>query len=314
MATKSSAKVAALSADVSESALAVDVPTDVSVNVLSDTSVGLSWSSAEDSLSFMVAWMEAGGSLWSTAPASGGARDYVVSGLRPGTGYTFQVQSQSAWSAPVEAETTGSALEPPTLTVASVLDRYATLNVLTPTLAGRARLVEAQVRDTRTDSPWFSISDVPWNLAPLGPYEGLVGLKGLSTGTTYAVRSRITVDDVVSDWTPELRFTTTGTKGGKPSVSVVADSVTFNSARLAWGTSVKATVRVFRWARSTSGSSPFLSQQVAYSTDLSGVFEDTGLSSGTDYWYTVEWMRDSRAISVSNPVAVRTRGQAERLS
>lgn len=308
MTAKSSAKEAALSADASASPLAVEVPANVSATVVSDTSVELAWSAADDPLSFMVAWLEAGGTLWTQAPTPGDSRSWVVSGLRSGTGYSFQVQSQSAWSDLVEAETTGSALEPPMLTVASVLDRNATMHVLTPTLVGQTRLVEAQVKDTRTDSPWYSISDAPWNLAPLGVYDALVGLKGLSTGTTYAARARVTAGEVRSDWGQDMRFTTTGTKGGKPSLNVVADSATYSSVRLSWGTSSKATARLYRWTRSTSGSSPFLSQQVGYSTELSGTFDDIGLASGTDYWYTVEWVRDSRTVSVSNPVSVRTRG------
>jgi hypothetical protein len=262
---------------------------------------------ADDPLSFMVAWVESGGSSWTRVSVAGDLRRYVVSGLRPGTSYSFQMQSQSAWSELVVAETTGSALEPPTLVVTDILDRNANVNVLTPALTGQARAVEAQVKDTRTDSPWYSISDVPWNLASMGPYEASFGLKMLSTGVTYAVRARVTFGGETSDWSAEVRFATTGTKGGKPGLSVVAGSAQYSSVKLAWSTSVKATLRVSRWVRSTSPGSPFLAQQVGYSTDLSGVFEDTGLSSGTDYWYTVEWLRDSRAISVSNPVAVRTR-------
>lgn len=308
MPARSSTKVAALSAEGKTSPLAVESPADVSASVLSDSSVEVSWSVSEDPLSFMVAWVEAGGSSWTKAAVAGGSRSYVVSGLRPGTSYAFQVQSQSAWSNSVGAETTGSALEAPTLTVSGVLDRNATVNALTPALAGQSRFVEAQAKDTRTDSPWFPVTEVPWNLAPLGIYDSLVGLKGLSTGTTYAVRARVTAGEVTSDWGQELRFTTTGTKGGKPSLTVVADSATYSSVKLAWGTSSKATVRIHRWTRSTSGGSPFLAQQVGYSTELSGVFEDSGLLAGTDYWYTVEWMRDSRTVSVSNPTTVRTRG------
>lgn len=308
MPARSSTKVAALPAERDASPLAVEAPADVSASVLSDSSVAVSWSASEDPLSFMVAWAEAGGSSWAKAAVAGGSRSHVVSGLRPGTPYAFQVQAQSEWSDSVEAETTGSALEAPTLTVTGVLDRNATVNILTPTLAGQSRLIEVQAKDTRTDSPWFAVTEVPWNLAPLGVYDTLAGLKGLSTGTTYAVRARVTAGAVTSDWGPELRFATTGTKGGKPSLSVVPDSATYSSVRLSWGTSSKATVRVFRWTRSTSGGSPFLAQQVGYSTELSGVFEDSGLLSATDYWYTVEWMRDSRTVSVSNPVAVRTRG------
>ncbi|MET9470482.1 MULTISPECIES: fibronectin type III domain-containing protein [unclassified Streptomyces] len=308
MATKSSARMSTLSASVSSSPLVVEVPADMSATVLSDTSVELSWSMVDDPLAFTVAWLEAGGSSWTKVSVAGDLRSYVVSGLRPGTSYAFQMQSQSAWSDPVEAETTGSALAPPTLTVTDILDRNANVNVLTPDLAGQARVVEAQVKDTRTNSPWYSISDVPFNLAPMGPYDASFGLKMLSTGVTYAVRVRVTVAGETSDWTPELRFTTTGTKGGKPGLTVVADSATFSSVKLAWSTSVKSQVRFIRWVRSSSpGSSPFLPQQVGYSNDLSGVFEDVGLSSGADYWYTVEWVRDARTISISNPVAVRTR-------
>ncbi|MEW1922221.1 fibronectin type III domain-containing protein [Streptomyces sp. NPDC088360] len=300
--------MAALSVQESASTLAAEVPADVSVEVLSNSSARVSWSSVQDPLGFVVAWAVAGTGTWSKLTVPGDVRSLTVAGLRPGTGYTFRVQSESAWSAEAGAETTGSALEPPTLEVTSVLDRNATLNALTPTLLGQARAVEVQVKDTRTDSPWYSISDVPFNVAAMGPYETSFGLKGLSTGTTYAVRCRVTAGDVTSAWSAELRLTTTGTKGGKPSLSVVTDSATYRSVRLVWGTSVKATVRIYRWARSMSPGSPFLAQQVGYSTDLSGTFEDVGLGSGTDYWYTVEWVRDSRTISVSNPVAVRTRG------
>ncbi|MGW3763075.1 fibronectin type III domain-containing protein [Streptomyces sp. NPDC005131] len=307
MAAKSSARMSTLSASVSSGPLVVEAPDALSATVLSDTSVELSWSMVDDPLSFAVWWMEAGGSSWTKVSVAGDLRSYVVSGLRPGTSYAFQMQSQSAWSAPVEAETTGSALAPPTLTVTDILDRNANVNVLTD-LAGQARVIEAQVKDTRTNSPWYSISDVPWNLAPPGPYDASFGLKLLSTGVTYAVRVRVTVGGETSDWTPELRFTTTGTKGGKPGLTVVADSATFSSVKLAWSTAVKSQVRFIRWVRSSSpGSSPFLPQQVGYSNDLSGVFEDVGLSTGADYWYTVEWVRDSRTISISNPVAMRTR-------
>ncbi|MFC4498488.1 MULTISPECIES: fibronectin type III domain-containing protein [Streptomyces] len=308
MAAKRSATTTTLAATESVSSLAVEVPADVSTEVLSDTSVRVSWSSAQDPLAFVVAWSVTGSGSWPETSVAGDARSLVVAGLRPGTQYTFRVQAESEWSAEASAETTGSALEAPTLTVAGILDRNATVYVLTPALAGQPRLVEAQVKDTRTDSPWYSISDVPWNLSEMGPYDGSFGLKGLSTGAPFAVRARVTAGEVTSEWSAETRFTTTGTKGSKPSVSVVTDSATYSSVKLAWGTSVKATVRIYRWIRSTSPGSPFLAQQVAYSTDLSGTFEDTGLSSGTDYWYTVEWARDSRTISVSNPAAVRTRG------
>lgn len=308
MAAKRSAITTTLAAGEGASALAVEVPADVTAEVLSDTSVRVSWSSGQDPLAFVVAWSAADSGSWPETSVAGSARSLVVVGLRPGTQYAFRVQAESEWSTEAAAETTGSALEAPTLAVVGILDRNATVNVLTPTLAGQARDIEAQVKDTRTDSPWYSISDVPWNLSAMGSYDGSFGLKGLSTGATFAVRARVTAGEVTSEWSPETRFTTTGTKGAKPSVSVVADSATYSSVKLAWGTSVKATARIYRWTRSTSPGSPFLSQQVAYSTDLSGTFEDTGLSSGTDYWYTVEWARDSRTISVSNPAAARTRG------
>jgi hypothetical protein len=285
-----------------------EVPAEVSVEVVSDTSVRVSWTSAEDPLGFVVAWSVAGAEAWTERQVSGGARSLVATGLRPGTGYVFRVQSESVWSTEAGAETTGSTLGAPTLLVGDILDRNASVSVLSPFLVSQARVVEAQVRDTRTDSPWYSVSDVPWNLAAVGLYETGFGLKGLSTGTTYAVRARVTAGEVVSEWSPETRFTTTGTRSGKPSLSVVADSATYSSVKLTWGTSLKATVRIHRWVRSTSPGSPFLSQQVGYSTDLAGTFTDSGLSQGTDYWYTVEWVRDSRTISVSNPVAVRTRG------
>lgn len=310
MAVKSSAKTATTLAAVQEAGvLAVEAPAGPSAEVLSDTSVRLSWSSVDDPLTFLVAWAPADVvEAWSTATAPGDARSYVVEGLRPGTSYTFRVQTQSTWSTPVEAATTGLALEAPVLTVSDILDRNANITVLTPSLAGRARLVEAQVRDTRQDSPWYAITEVPWNISAMGPYEAGFGLRGLSTGVLYAVRARVTADGMTSDWSQELRFTTTGTKGGKPSISVVPDSATYSSVKLAWGTSVKSIARIFRWTRATSPGWPFLPQQVMYSTELSGTFTDTGLASGTDYWYTVEWMRDVRTYSVSNPVAARTRG------
>ncbi|MGW1180183.1 fibronectin type III domain-containing protein [Streptomyces drozdowiczii] len=308
MAAKSTTKVAASAAMENAVPASVEVPEGVAAEVSSDTAVTVSWACADDPLGFVVAWSVDGADAWSEREVPGNVRSWTVSGLRPGTAYVFRVQCESRWSEQAGAETTGPAVEVPTLVVSDILDRNACVNVLTPSLAGQARLVEAQVRDTRTDSPWYSISDVPWNLAAMGPYDALFGLKSLSTGTTYALRARVTAGGVLSDWCPEVRFATTGTKGGKPSVSVVADSATYSSVRLAWGTSVKSTLRIYRWVRSTSPGSPFLSQQVAYSTDLSGTFTDAGLSSGTDYWYTVEWMRDTRTISVSNPVAVRTRG------
>ncbi|MFJ4686508.1 fibronectin type III domain-containing protein [Streptomyces sp. NPDC088789] len=308
MTAKSSAKTATLAVAEGASALRVEVPADVSTEVLSDTSVRVSWSSIQDPMAFVVAWSVVGSGSWPETSVAGNARSLVAAGLRPGTQYVFRVQAQSEWSPEAGAETTGSALEAPTLAVVGILDRNAAVNVLTPAAAGQARVVEAQVKDTRTDSPWYSICDVPWNLPTMGLYDGSFGLKGLSTGATFAVRARVTANDVTSEWSAETRFTTTGTKGAKPSVSVVADSATYNSVRLAWRTSAKAPVRIFRWFRSTSPGSPFLPQQVAYSTELSGVFEDSGLTSGTDYWYTVEWARDSRTVSVSNPASVRTRG------
>ena len=220
--------------------MAVGLPTSVSAQVLSDTSVRVSWSvgAGDTPTGFTIAYNVLGVRSWKYSHPT--SSPDTISGLNPGTTYEFRVlartsSSNSGYTSPVRATTTGVGLSVPNhpQTVGGRVIDHDSIRVdwLPPSGGGAVATFSIRYRVSGT-SAWTNITGIS---STGSSYQ----IDGLTPSTTYQVQMRSGNSAGFSSWFPftPVALTTESASSSEPGIptSVMVTVLNHDSIRVTWG-------------------------------------------------------------------------------
>jgi 6-phosphogluconolactonase (cycloisomerase 2 family) len=276
-------------------------PGDLVATASSTTAVHLTWTASADPAGFKLERSPDGSTGWTAAATPGGRlRAWDDRQLNPSTTYFYRLAAtaeggDSGWSNVASVTTASENSRPAAPTDLQAVSRG-------------SEAIGLSWTDNAGDETGFEISRsdngaTAWE--PMGSVAADVTSwedTGLFPGTTYHYRVRAVNAAGESDWSDSATATTLIEPPAAPTALAAAATSTA-AIHLTW-TDNSSTEVGFEVERSPDGSSNWTGMATLAADAVA--LDDTGLSSGTGYWYRVRAVNDAGPSDWSNAASART--------